>query len=215
MVLCCYHHGAPIRCIGTLGRHLFFYKVSLQQGTVSGKDSFLMHDAMESSSKNNIDGLPHACNGHSWIHWSLCNCCSEVRPVPLESMSPVDSIVLKDQCVSNNIINNKIAIFDLFIHLAQKRAIGIMSNGKYRCCLCQCSTFKPPPHYDDHGDRSMYPVELLLSFSCTSDHSPSFINHWRMCFGIQICFNRASKTHDFFENQFSLNANTRTPFANI
>jgi hypothetical protein len=65
MVLCCYHHGAPIRCIGTLGRHLFFYKVSLQQGTVSGEDSISMHDAMESSWKNNIDGLPHARNCHS------------------------------------------------------------------------------------------------------------------------------------------------------
>jgi hypothetical protein len=58
-----------------------------------------------------------------------------LNSVPLELLSPVFPIVLKEQCVSKNVINIKISIFDFFIHLAPK---------KQPCRLCHRTTFQLP-----------------------------------------------------------------------
>jgi hypothetical protein len=59
-------------------------------------------------------------------HWHRCNCCSQLRPVPNELPSPVFPIVLKEQCVSKNVINKEISIFSIFLFiLRQKRAIAL------------------------------------------------------------------------------------------
>ena len=113
-----------VQCIQKLRQLVFFCKVRMHSRRVASKQTFLMHHSMERCCWN-IDCLTHVDKRRSGCHRNIRNSYSQFRPIPHKPPSPVHSILLKEQYVSNNIVNIEISIVNFLFILHQKRAIAL------------------------------------------------------------------------------------------